>query len=38
MPFLAIVASGRQAIVVIDREAVEINCFLFYLIDSTKTL
>jgi hypothetical protein len=35
---LAIVANGRRAIVVIDREVVEINYFLLYFIDSTKTL
>jgi hypothetical protein len=35
---LAIIANGGQAIVVIDREAVEINYFLLYFIDSTKTL
>ncbi len=35
---LAIIADGGQAIVVINREAVEINYFLLYFIDSTKTL
>jgi hypothetical protein len=35
---LAIIANGGQAIVVINREAVEINYFLLYFIDSTKTL
>jgi hypothetical protein len=32
----AITADGGRAIVVIDREAVEINYFLLYFIDSTK--
>jgi hypothetical protein len=35
---LAIIAGGGQAIVVIDREAVEINYFLLLFIDSAKTL
>ncbi len=35
---LAIVADGGQAIVVIDREAVEINYFLLQFINSNKTL
>jgi hypothetical protein len=35
---LAIIADGRGAIVVIYREAVEINYFFLYFIDSTKTL
>ena len=35
---LAIVANGRRAIIVIDKEGAEINYFLLYLIDSTKTL
>ncbi len=35
---LAIFADGGRAIVVIYREEVEINYFLFYFIDSTKTL
>ena len=35
---LAIITNGRQAIVVIDREAVEMNYFLLYFIDSTETL
>jgi len=35
---LAIIADGGQAIIVIDREAVEINNFLLYFIDSAKTL
>ena len=35
---LAIIADGGQAIVVIDREAVEINYFLLYFINSNKTL
>jgi hypothetical protein len=35
---LAIIADGRQAIIVIDREGVEINYFLLQFIDSTKTL
>ena len=35
---LAIIADGGRAIVVIFREGVEINYFLLYFIDSTKTL
>jgi len=35
---LAIIANGRRAIIVIDREGAEIIFFLLYLIDSTKTL
>jgi hypothetical protein len=35
---LAIIADGGRAIIVIDREGVEINYFLLYFIDSTKTL
>jgi hypothetical protein len=35
---LAIIADGRQAIVVIFREGVEINYILLYFIDSAKTL
>jgi hypothetical protein len=35
---LAIFANGVRAIIVINREAVEINYFLLYFIDSTKTL
>ena len=35
---LAIVADGEQAIIVINREAVQINYFLLYFIDSDKTL
>ena len=35
---LAIAASGGRAIIIIDREAVEIDCFLLYFIDSAKTL
>jgi hypothetical protein len=35
---LAIIAGGRQVIVVIDREAAEVNYFILYFIDSTKTL
>jgi hypothetical protein len=35
---LAIVADGGQAIVVINREGVEINCFLLLFIDSARTL
>ena len=35
---LAIIADGRRAIVVIYREAVKINFFLLYFIDSAKTL
>jgi hypothetical protein len=34
---LAIIANDGQAIVVINREVVEINYFLIYFIDSTKT-
>jgi len=35
---LAIIADGGGAIIVIDREAVGINYFLLYFIDSAKTL
>jgi len=35
---LAITAGDGQAMVVIYREGVEINYFLLYFIDSTKTL
>jgi hypothetical protein len=35
---LATIANSGQAIIVIDKEAVEINKFLLYFIDSTKTL
>ncbi len=35
---LAIITDGGRAIVVIYREGVEINYFLLYFIDSTKTL
>ncbi len=35
---LALIANSGCAIVVIDREAVEINYFLLYFIDSTETL
>jgi hypothetical protein len=35
---LAIIADGGRSIVVIDREAVEINYFLLLFIDSDKTL
>ena len=35
---LAIVADSEQAIIVINREAVQINYFLLYFIDSDKTL
>ena len=35
---LAIIADGGPTIIVIDREAVEINYFLLYFIDSAKTL
>jgi hypothetical protein len=35
---LAIIANGGQAILVINREAVEINYFLLFFIDSTETL
>jgi hypothetical protein len=35
---LAIIANSEQAIVVIDREAVEINYFLLLFINSNKTL
>jgi hypothetical protein len=37
-PVFAIIADGGQAIVVVYREGVEINYFLLYFIDSTKTL
>jgi hypothetical protein len=32
---LAIIADGGRAIIVIDREGVEINYFLLYFFDST---
>ena len=35
---LAIIADGGRAIIAIDREGVEIIFFLFYFVDSTKTL
>ena len=35
---LAIIANGRQAIIVIDRGGVEIKYFLLKFIDSAKTL
>ncbi len=35
---LAIIANGERAIIVINREAVQINYFLLYFIDSDKTL
>ena len=35
---LAIIADSGQAIIVIDREGVEINYFLIQFIDSTETL
>ena len=35
---LAIIANGGRAIVVFYREGVEINYFVLYFIDSTKTL
>jgi len=35
---LAIIADGGRAIVVINREGVEINYFLLLFIDSAKTL
>jgi len=35
---LAIIADSGRGIIVIDREAVQINYFLLYLIDSDKTL
>ena len=35
---LATIADGGRAIIVIDKEAVVINKFLLYFIDSTKTL
>jgi hypothetical protein len=35
---LAIISDGGQVIVVIDREAVEINYFLLWFINSNKTL
>jgi len=38
MAALAIIAGGGRAIVVIYREGVEMNSFLLYFIDSTKTL
>ena len=34
---LAIIADGGRVIIVIDKEGVEINYFLLYFIDSTKT-
>ncbi len=35
---LAIIANGRRATIVIDKEGEEINYFLLYFIDSDKTL
>jgi hypothetical protein len=35
---LAIIADGEQAIIIINREAEQINYFLLYLIDSDKTI
>jgi len=35
---MAIIADGGRAIIVIDREGVEINDFLLYFIDSNETL
>jgi hypothetical protein len=35
---LATIVDGGQAIVVIYREGIELNYFLFYFIDSTTTL
>ena len=35
---LATIADGKWAIIVIDKEAVEMNKFLLCFIDSTKTL
>jgi len=35
---LAIIVDGGRAITVIDREGLEINYFLLWFIDSTKTL
>ena len=35
---LAFIADGGRAIIVIDRERLEINYFLLYFIDTTKTL
>ena len=35
---LAIIADGGRAMIVIDREGVEINYFLLQFVDSTKTL
>jgi hypothetical protein len=35
---LAIIAGGGRALVVMYREGVEINYFIFYFIDSDKTL
>ena len=35
---LAIIADGEQAIIVINIEAIQINYFLLFFIDSDKTL
>jgi hypothetical protein len=35
---LDIIADGKRSIIVINREAVEINYFLLYFIDSDETL
>jgi hypothetical protein len=35
---LAIIADGKQAIIVINIEAIQINYFLLFFIDSDKTL
>jgi hypothetical protein len=35
---LAVIADGGRAIIVIDRETVQIIYFLLYFIDSAKTL
>jgi hypothetical protein len=35
---LAIITNGGRAIIEIDREGLEINCFLLLFIDSAKTL
>jgi hypothetical protein len=35
---LAIIADGERAIIAIIREAVQINYFLLYFLDSDKTL
>ena len=35
---LAMIANGGRTIIVIDREAIQINYFLLYFIDSANTL